>query len=52
MGYDQWVSIESFGPHLGAFSSAVCIWRDIEPDPESIAFEGIEFLRQQLAARR
>jgi D-psicose/D-tagatose/L-ribulose 3-epimerase len=51
VGYDQWLSIESFGPNLGAFSSAVCIWRDIEPSPESIAFDGITFLKRQLAGR-
>jgi D-psicose/D-tagatose/L-ribulose 3-epimerase len=51
VGYDQWLSIESFGPNLGAFSSAVCIWRDIEPKTESIAFDGIEFLKRQLASR-
>ncbi|MEO8179918.1 MAG: sugar phosphate isomerase/epimerase family protein [Deltaproteobacteria bacterium] len=46
--YDQWLTIESFGPNLGAFSSAVCIWRDIEPSPEHIAFGGLEFLRRSL----
>jgi D-psicose/D-tagatose/L-ribulose 3-epimerase len=51
IGYDHWLSIESFGPNLGAFSSAVCIWRDIEPNTESIAFDGIQFLKRQLAAR-
>jgi D-psicose/D-tagatose/L-ribulose 3-epimerase len=45
IGYDEWLSIESFGPNLGAFSSAVCIWRDIEPHTESIAFDGITFLK-------
>lgn len=49
VGYDQWLSIESFGPHLGTFSAAVCIWRDIEPDPAAIAFDGIAFLRRLLA---
>jgi D-psicose/D-tagatose/L-ribulose 3-epimerase len=48
MGYDDWLSIESFGPALGEFSSAVCIWRDIEKTPESIAFDGIEFLKRAL----
>jgi D-psicose/D-tagatose/L-ribulose 3-epimerase len=48
LGYDQWLTIESFGPNLGAFSSAVCIWRDIEPSPEQIAFDGLEFLRRSL----
>jgi len=46
--YDAWVTIESFGPNLGAFSSAVCIWRDIEPDVEAIAFDGLRFLRARL----
>jgi len=45
LGYDDWLTIESFGPNLGAFSSAVCIWRDIEPVTESIAFDGLTFLK-------
>ena len=48
--YDGWLTIESFGPSLGAFSAAVAIWRDIEPTPESIAFDGIEFLRRALSS--
>ncbi len=48
--YDGWLTIESFGPSLGAFSAAVAIWRDIEPTPDSIAFDGVEFLRRALAA--
>lgn len=46
VGYDGWLCIESFAPHLGDFSSAVCIWRDIEPVTDSIAFDGIKFLKQ------
>jgi D-psicose/D-tagatose/L-ribulose 3-epimerase len=49
--YDGWLTIESFGPSLGAFSAAVAIWRDIEPTPDSIAFDGIEFLRRAIASR-
>jgi D-psicose/D-tagatose/L-ribulose 3-epimerase len=51
IGYDEWLTIESFGPNLGAFSSAVCIWRDIEPSPEHIAFDGLEFLRRSWPRR-
>lgn len=47
LGYDEWLTIESFGPNLGDFSSAVCIWRDIEPTPDAIAFDGLKFLRQR-----
>ncbi len=50
VGYEGWLSIESFGPNLGAFSSAVCIWRDIEPSPDVIAWDGIEFLKKRLGA--
>jgi len=49
LGYDEWLTIESFGPSLGAFSAAVAIWRDIEPTPDSIAFDGVRFLRRALA---
>jgi D-psicose/D-tagatose/L-ribulose 3-epimerase len=48
--YDGWLTIESFGPSLGAFSAAVAIWRDIEPTPYSIAFDGIKFLRRALSS--
>jgi len=47
--YDGWLCIESFAPNLGDFSSAVCIWRDIEPSTDAIAFEGIEFLKKMIA---
>ena len=50
LGYDGWLTIESFGPSLGAFSAAVAIWRDIEPTPDAIAFDGVEFLRRTLAS--
>jgi D-psicose/D-tagatose/L-ribulose 3-epimerase len=46
VGYDGWLTIESFAPNLGGFSSAVCIWRDIEKNSEDIAFEGVKFLRK------
>lgn len=51
MEYDEWLTIESFGANLGEFSSAVCIWRDIEPTPEAIAFDGLAFLQRELGSR-
>jgi D-psicose/D-tagatose/L-ribulose 3-epimerase len=48
IGYDGWLTIESFG-FVGKLSAAVCIWRDIERSPESIAFEGIGFLKNKFA---
>ena len=45
--YDGWVTIESFGFTLGDLSAAAAIWRDIERTPESIARDGIAFLKSQ-----
>jgi D-psicose/D-tagatose/L-ribulose 3-epimerase len=45
MKYDGWLTIESFGFALGELSAAASIWRDLAPTPESIAFEGVKFLR-------
>jgi len=36
--------IGSVGPALGALSAAA-IWRDIEPTPGGIGFDGVTFLR-------
>jgi D-psicose/D-tagatose/L-ribulose 3-epimerase len=46
--YDGWLTIESFGFALGELSAAASIWRDIERTPESIAFEGIKFLKKNI----
>ena len=48
--YDGWLTIESFGFTLGDLSAAAAIWRDIEKTPESIAFEGVKFLKKSVAA--
>lgn len=52
IGYDGWLTIESFGFSLGELSAAASIWRDVAPTPESIAFEGIEFIRRGMAAAK
>ncbi|HVW83267.1 MAG TPA: sugar phosphate isomerase/epimerase [Bryobacteraceae bacterium] len=44
--YDGWLTIESFGFALKEISAAAAIWRDIEKTPDSIAFEGVQFLRK------
>jgi D-psicose/D-tagatose/L-ribulose 3-epimerase len=50
LGYDGWMTIESFGFSLGALSAAAAIWRDLAPTPEAIAFEGVKFLRANVRA--
>jgi D-psicose/D-tagatose/L-ribulose 3-epimerase len=47
--YDSWLTIESFGFALEDLSAAAAIWRDIERSPELIAFEGVKFLRKNVA---
>jgi len=49
MRYDGWLTIESFGFAMGEISAAASIWRDLAPTPESIAFEGVKFLRHHMA---
>jgi D-psicose/D-tagatose/L-ribulose 3-epimerase len=47
--YDGWITIESFGFALGELSAAASIWRDLAPTAESIAYDGVKFLKQGLA---
>ena len=44
-GYDHWLVIESFGFAIKEIAAAACIWRDIAPNPEAIAVEGVRFLQ-------
>ena len=48
--YDGWLTIESFGFNIGVMSAAAAIWRDIEKTPDSIAFDGITFLKNNVTA--
>lgn len=48
IGYNRWLTIESFGFTMGALSAAAAIWRDLAPTPEAIAFDGVTFLRAQV----
>jgi D-psicose/D-tagatose/L-ribulose 3-epimerase len=50
IGYDGWLTIESFGFALPNLSAAAAIWRDIETSPELIASEGVKFLRKTAGA--
>jgi D-psicose/D-tagatose/L-ribulose 3-epimerase len=47
LGYDGWLTIESFGFALGDLSAAAAIWRDLAATPEDIAWRGVEFLQQR-----
>jgi D-psicose/D-tagatose/L-ribulose 3-epimerase len=46
--YGGAVVIESFTPQVKTIARAVCIWREIAPDQDSIAAEGLQFLKRML----
>jgi len=48
IGYSGAVVIESFTPGVTSIARAVCIWRDIAPDQDTIARQGLRFLRELL----
>lgn len=45
-GYRGDVVIESFTPAVESIAAAVCLWRDVAPDQDSIARDGLAFLRR------
>jgi D-psicose/D-tagatose/L-ribulose 3-epimerase len=45
VGYEGNVVIESFTPEVKSIARAVCIWREIAPDQDSIARDGLEFIK-------
>lgn len=45
IGYDGWLTIESFGSALAELAGATCIWRAMAPSQEHVAREGAKFVR-------
>jgi D-psicose/D-tagatose/L-ribulose 3-epimerase len=43
--YDSWMVIESFGSAIRELAAAACIWRDLAPTTEEIAWDGVKFLK-------
>ncbi|HLU82795.1 MAG TPA: sugar phosphate isomerase/epimerase family protein, partial [Trueperaceae bacterium] len=48
--YSGAIVIESFTPAVESIAAAVCMWRDVAPDQDSIARDGLKFLRSAWAA--
>jgi D-psicose/D-tagatose/L-ribulose 3-epimerase len=46
IGYDGWLTIESFGSNITEIAAAAAIWRDLAATPEAVAFDGLEFLKK------
>ena len=49
--YTNWISIESFVPDRGDFSTAMNVWRHFEPNQDDIAANGLAFLKKLFADR-
>jgi D-psicose/D-tagatose/L-ribulose 3-epimerase len=47
VGYDRWVTIESFAQGIVGLCAAACIWRDIYDSQDQLATEGLAFLKEQ-----
>ena len=43
--YDGWLTIESFGAAIVEIAAAARIWRDLEKDGDTLAIEGLKFLK-------
>jgi D-psicose/D-tagatose/L-ribulose 3-epimerase len=50
IGYDGWLTIESFGRPEPQLAAAAAIWRDLAPSGDELARRGLAFI-QQLAAQ-
>ena len=48
IGYDGDIVIESFTPEVKSIARAVCIWRKIAPDQDTIVREGTAFLKSRV----
>jgi D-psicose/D-tagatose/L-ribulose 3-epimerase len=46
--YEGWCTIESFGFNIKEIAAAACIWRDLAPSPDDIAWDGARYLRSVL----
>jgi D-psicose/D-tagatose/L-ribulose 3-epimerase len=49
VSYNSWLTIESFAFNIPEICAAAAIWRDIEPTPDSIAYDGVKFLKAHFA---
>lgn len=49
-GYDDWLTIESFGRGLPDLAAATKVWRDFAESPEAVYREGIAHIRKSMKA--
>ena len=49
IGYDRWLMIEAFGAALPEIAGATCIWRQMFPNEEYLAKNGLAFMKKKVA---
>lgn len=49
IGYDGWLTIESFGQAVPEIAAAAAIWRPIFKDNDEVAEQGIRFMKARLS---
>jgi D-psicose/D-tagatose/L-ribulose 3-epimerase len=50
-GYDGWMVVEAFGLALPGIAAATKIWRKMFPDEDTLAREGLAFMKQHVDRR-
>jgi len=45
MGYDGWLTIESFAQPEPELAAAAAIWRDLAPSGDALALQGLQFIK-------
>lgn len=45
LGYEGWVTVESFNAFLPELAGATCIWRPLAPDPMTLAAQSLTYLQ-------
>ena len=43
--YDKWITLESFTPDIKSVAASTAIWRQVAPSADSVASEGLKFLK-------
>ena len=46
VGYDGWLTIESFAQPEPALAAAAAIWRDLAPSGDELARQGLQFTKR------
>ncbi len=50
VGYDEWLTIETFGRAVPDLAATTCVWRDLSGSPEEVYTEGVRLIRDGWAA--